>query len=161
MPIDITPLDDPAYDAAIRDLLAAGGYNTHASASRPLDTPGAETINIESVKRVAFLLVSGTRVYSEGGWQHVIGEGISENPDGLWEGAPLPKSAHLNSDLRGHVETYGAYKVAYRECKHCRSNFTTRRPVRKVARWPELCSTECRKARDAQRKRESYSEKER
>ncbi|MEW2573591.1 hypothetical protein [Streptomyces sp. NPDC047070] len=150
---DLTKLDDPAYNAAIRSLLASGGFSAHGAGTRPLDAPGAETINRDSVMRVAYLLTQGVGVISEGGPWQVLGAGTSEIVSGLWDGVPLPRRCHLSGDLRGHVESYATHKIAYRECKQCRSNFTTRRPVRKMARWPELCSTECRKARDAERKR--------
>jgi len=155
MALDLTTLDDPAYDAAIRSLLAAGGFSAHGRGSRPLDAPGAEAINRDSVLRVAYLLTQGVAVSSEGGPWQVLGAGGSVNQPGLWDGLPLPKRTHLVGDLRGHVETYGTYKVAYRECKQCAGNFTTRRPVRKTARWPEYCGADCRKARDAERKRNS------
>lgn len=153
MALALSTLDDPAYDAAIRDLLAAGGFNAHGSGTRPLDTPGAETINRESVMRVAWLLTQGVAAVSDGGAFRVLGAGVSENPAGKWEGQALPKRTHLAGDLRGHVESYGTYKIAYRQCKQCGDNFTTRRPVRVTARWPELCSADCRRKRDAARKR--------
>jgi hypothetical protein len=150
---DLTTLDDPAYDAAIRDLLAAGGFNAHGAGTRPLDTPGAEAINRDSVLRVAYLLTQGVAVSSEGGAWQVLGSGGSAIQRGLWDGLPLPKRCHLTGDLRGHVESYGTYKVAYRECKQCGGCFSTRRPSRITARWPEYCGPECRRKRDAERKR--------
>ena len=97
-------------------------------------------------------------VSSDGGPWQVIGAGSGEQR-GLWDGQPLPRRAHLSGDLRGHVESYGTYKIAYRQCKQCGGSYTTRRPIRVTARLPELCGDACRKARDAARKRKGYSAK--
>lgn len=153
MTIDLSTLDDPAYDAAIRSLLAVGGFSAHGRGTRLLDAPGAEEINRDSVLRVAYLLTQGVAVSSEGGPWQVLGSGGSVIQRGLWDGLPLPKRCHLTGDLRGHVESYGTYKINYRQCKVCGDSFSTRRPVRVIARWPEMCSDTCRKARDAARKR--------
>ncbi|MDX3133883.1 hypothetical protein PV367_29795 [Streptomyces europaeiscabiei] len=143
--------DDKLYDWAVRELRMTGGMT---SATMPAPLPRPEEINAESVRRVAYLLTQGVAVHSGGGPWRVLGAG-SEKEAGLWDGQPTPRSTYLSGDLRGHVEMYGTYKISYRQCKQCAGNFTTRRPARVTSRWPEYCGAECRRARDAQRKRQS------
>lgn len=151
--IDISRTADEIHDAMVRELRASGAFGVNG-ASGGIRMLGPETINRESVMRVAYLLSQGVGVESNGGPFRVIGA-APQAVSGAWDGKPLPKSAQLNGDLTGHVEIYrNGSKVCYRRCLHCADSFTTTRPASEVYRWPSYCKPECRKAELAKRRRE-------
>lgn len=151
--IDITTTHDDLYDLMVRELRASEGM-TVTGASGPVREVGPETINRESIMRVAYLMSHGVRVSSAGGPFRVLGA-ASEGVAGPWDGKPLPRAAFLSEDLQGHVEVYGPFKVAYRRCVTCGGNFTVKRAASVRARWASYCGDKCRRAEYAARKRQA------
>lgn len=145
MLINLSETRDDLYDLMVKEMVYSGGFASGTGTTpTPLLTP--EDINEDSVRRMAYLLLNGVRVYSGGGAWRVIGAGGEATP-GPWDGQPLPRTAYLADDLRGHVEIHALRKVAYRRCSHCGDNFTQERPRSVTARWKELCSEECRRSK--------------
>jgi hypothetical protein len=150
--IDLSILPPNLYAANVAEL---GTYGFHLSMP---GRPEPATVNTASLARVAWLMAHG------------VSDKGNAVPDGLigsweWDGTaefdrsldPLPRWVYLSADLLGHVEVYSHFKVAYRLCRWepCGKPFTQRRGRSEVSRWKEYCSDDCRRAVDAQRKRDA------